>query len=207
MRMGKPREQYKLPNESFVNVTRGWPWWSTETRSFQPLGTAQLSCWSDDTSRRIFRLHRQPCGRVNEPGGHSRKRQQSQVVIRPTLRSSPRCTFATVAIARRWSEGENSTTEWLVTERCGLDSSWYATVVRGADTIWRSLPPEPTSLASDKRVHHPAHRCRAECRAGCHNVEPDWVAVEFVSGTSSIGQACDQAWSSDRNVLEWTLTS
>ena len=32
-----------------------------------------------------------------------------------------------------------------------------------------------------------------ECRAGCHNVEPDRVAVEFVSGTSSIGQACDQA--------------
>ena len=63
--MGKPREQYKLPNESFVNVTHGWPWWSTETRSFQPLGTAQLSCWSVDTSRRIFRLHHQPCGHVN----------------------------------------------------------------------------------------------------------------------------------------------
>ena len=65
MRMGKLREAYKWPNDSFVKVTRGWSCWSTETLSFHPLCAAPLSCWSVDMSRWIFRLRHQPCGHVS----------------------------------------------------------------------------------------------------------------------------------------------
>ena len=63
----------------------------------QPNSAVDRSTHQDESSDSII----SPAVMSIEPGGHSRKRQQSQVVIRPTLRSSPRCTFATVAIARR----------------------------------------------------------------------------------------------------------
>ena len=96
-----------------------------------------------------------------EPGGHSRKRQHNQVVIRPTLRSSPRCTFATVDVARRRSEGENSTKEYCRSQKEVVSTPAAETpqsfVVQTPYGGVYCLPPEPTSLASDKcvkRVHH-----------------------------------------------------
>ena len=80
--MGKPREQYKLPNESSVNVTRGWPSYDLQRYGHfshwaQPNSAVDRSTRQDEYSDSII----SPAVVSNKPGGHSRKRQQSQVVI------------------------------------------------------------------------------------------------------------------------------
>ena len=130
--MGKPREQYKLPNESSVNVTRGWPWWSTETRSFQPLGTAQ----SVDTSRRIFRLHHQPCGRVKQA-----RRTFAKTTTKPSCHT-PDITIVVTVYARYRRYCQAMKSGWKLHNRVtGHRKVWYRLLLirHGRSWCWHQL--------------------------------------------------------------------